>query len=217
MQENSLSATEFTDRFLERKNAERYRDRYRSGRHARINELEQNSLRKLLSGLGNLDVALDLPSGTGRLAGVLGEYADRVILADTSPVMLEFARANLGDAAEYLRTNAEAIGLPAESVDLVFCHRLLNHVPDPGVRARIMTELARVSRRYVVVSCYPPGLRTRFKVFIRTLFGSTSSRRERGSLDEYIELAVAAGLRLAGRSRFRRPPYTAEFVLFERS
>lgn len=216
MHNENRSGAEFVDRFMDRKAAERYRDRYRSGRHARINQIEQQSLRSLLDGLKKLEVAMDLPCGTGRLAKVLGEYAGRVVLADTSPLMLELAREELGEAAEYIQTNAEAINLPAGSVDLVFCHRLLNHVPDLAARARIMAELARVSRHYVVISCYPPGLRTRFKMLIRGLFGSTAKQRERGSVDEYIALAQTAGLRLAKRSRFRRPPYTAEFVLFER-
>jgi ubiquinone/menaquinone biosynthesis C-methylase UbiE len=215
MKQPQPGGVEFVERFMDRRAAERYRDRYRSGRHARVNQMEQTALRELLRPVGRLNAAMDLPCGTGRLAAVLRETADRIILADSSPIMLELAREEAGEAAEYLQTNAEQIDLPTGSVDLVFCHRLLNHIPDSEARARIVKELARISRKYVAISCYPPGLRTRFKTLVRKLVGAAASANKQASLDEYITLAAAAGLKPAGRTVFRRPPYQAQFVLFE--
>ncbi len=208
---------EFVERFLDRKTAERYRDRYHSGRHARVNERERACLRELLGGLGRLEVSLDLPSGTGRLADILAAASQRVILADSSPLMLEIAKEEMGETpADYLQTNAERIDLPTGSVDLILCHRLLSHVPDPDSRARIMQELARVTRRYLVISCYPPGVRTRVKVCFRRLFSGGRRVKTPATLKEYLSLAGACGLRLVGRHALRRVPFRAEFVVFER-
>ena len=78
----------FHARFLTRAQALQYRDRYITGRRARIDRMEREALRRLLAGIGPLAAALDLPSGSGRLSPVLAEFAGRVVLADASPEML---------------------------------------------------------------------------------------------------------------------------------
>ena len=185
MDNQAPQQAEFVERFMDRKAVQRYRDRYHTGRHARVNQMERAALQHLLSGLGRLEVAADLPSGVGRLGDVLAQVADRVILADSSPIMLEIAKKDLGEGKyQYLQTNAEQIDLPTAGVDLVFCHRLLNHIPDPEGRARIVKELARISRRYVVISCYPPSIRTRIKLAVRRLIGSSKPARQPASIRE---------------------------------
>lgn len=207
---------EFVTRFMDRRRAERYRDRYRTGRHARINEREHAALRELLNGRGRFEVALDLPCGAGRLADVLTERSDRVILADSSQLMLDIAREDLGEAKySYLQTNAESIDMPDASVDLVFCHRLLNHVNDADSRARMVMELARVTRRYLAFSCYPPGIRTRLKNLLRR-FVPGRPAQSTPTLREYLHLAAHSGLRPVRREVVRRLPFAAELVLLEK-
>jgi ubiquinone/menaquinone biosynthesis C-methylase UbiE len=209
---------EFVDRFMQRQAAERYRDRYRSGRHAKVNQRERACLHQLVAGLGPLEVSLDLPCGTGRLADILAKASRKVILADSSPLMLELAKEELGETpAEYLQTNAERIDLPTGSVDLILCHRLLSHIPAAEVRARIMKELARVTRRYLVISCYPPGIRTRIKGLLRRVFPGSRSAKQPATLKEYLDLANAVGLRLVGRHTLRPAPFRADFVVFEKA
>ena len=152
----------FDERFSTRAQAERYRDRYRTGRHARTDQREHEALRRLLAGVERVPAALDLPCGVGRFSSLLAEHADRIVMADSSPIMLELAREELPDLpAEYLCTCAEDIDLTDESVDLVFSHRFLTHIDDADLRRRILVELSRVSRRYLVLSFYPPSLRNR--------------------------------------------------------
>ena len=124
-----------------RAQAERYRDRFRGQRRSRVDRLETTAVRELLGALDKLSTALDLPAGTGRLASLLADVAERVILADVSSAMLEVAREGLSNLpVEYVQTDAKAIALADGSVDLVFCHRLLNHVRDAGIRACILRE-----------------------------------------------------------------------------
>lgn len=86
-------------------------------------------------------VALDLPTGTGRMIPVLRPIVSRIIAADASESMLALARAHAAD--DYLLADAGALPLPAASADLVVCSRFFFHVADPG---RYLAEAARVLR-----------------------------------------------------------------------
>lgn len=100
-------------------------------------------------------------------------------------------------------------------VDVVFCHGLLNHLPMPEDRRRVLRQFAGITRRYVVVSCLtlPRALR-----LLRRLGDWI---RGRTSLDSHVEeedllrQANEAGLRLASRVCIRRFPALSEFLILE--
>lgn len=207
----------FDERFATRAQAERYRDRYKTGRRAWMDQLEHAALRELLDGVGRLSVALDLPSGVGRFSPVLAEVADHVILADSSAAMLEVAREEVPDLnAEYLETDALGIELPDGSVDLVFSHRFLNHIQSAPARAQILSELARVARRYVILSYYAPSFRGRWRMAIRRVLGAGEPHERPTTMREFVDAMSAAELRLRRRKVLRRFPLAAMFLLFER-
>lgn len=217
MQQQVPDTAVFDKRFATRAQAERYRDRYKTGRRARMDRLEHTALRALLDGIGRLSVALDLPSGVGRFSPVLAEVADRVILADSSAAMLEVAREDaLHPNLEYLQTDALDVRLPDRSVDLVFCHRLLNHIPSAPARARVLREVARVTRRYVVLSYYAPSFRGRLRMAIRRVLGTAQPHERPTTMREFVDAMSAAKLRLWRREILRRFPLAAMFLLFER-
>ncbi|HWL93889.1 MAG TPA: class I SAM-dependent methyltransferase [Phycisphaerae bacterium] len=207
----------FAARFQTREQVVHYRDRYISGRRVKTHERETAALRKLLSTLPRMSAALDIPSGTGRMFGVLAERCDRVILADSSPAMLDVARDDLaGLSAEVLNTSAERISLPDKSVDLIFCHRLLPHVYSAAARGKMLAEFGRVTRKYVILSFHPPGLRRRLRwTFQSRRNGNTPSDQLR-SRRQLAREASAAGLRQVASQRLRRFP-AAAFLLFERT
>jgi SAM-dependent methyltransferase len=207
----------FHARFLTRAQALHYRDRYVTGRRARIDGLERAALRRLLRGIGPLAAALDLPSGTGRLSPVLGEFASRVVLADASPEMLQLAREDLPTlSADYVLTDAERIDLPDGSVDLAFSHRFLHHIHTAATRMRIFRELARVSRRYVVLSYYTPGFRDRFRWWKRRLLSPAKAGDRPALRRQFLDEVAAAGFKLRRTETLRRFPLRAMFCLFER-
>jgi len=208
----------FDQRFSNRAQAERYRDRYKTGRRAETDQLERAALRELLGGIGRVAVAMDLPSGTGRLSPVLAETADRVILADSSPAMLDVAREDHRDLpADYLQTDAQNVKLSDRSVDLVFCHRFLHHIDSASLRASILGELARVTRRYVLLSYYPPGWRSRWRWFIRSALGRVRPIDQLATMEQFFQETSAAGLRPVRRIPMRRFRATGVFCLFERA
>jgi len=207
----------FDHRFSNRAQAERYRDRYKTGHRVETDRREREALRELLSGVGRLAVALDLPCGTGRLSPVLAETADRVILADSSPAMLDVAREDHPDLpADYLQTDAQNVKLSDRSVDLVFCHRFLHHIDSALLRTSILSELVRVTRRYVLLSYYPPGWRSRWRWFIRTVLGRVRAVDQLATMEQFFEETAAAGLRPVRRIPMRRFRATGVFCLFER-
>ncbi|MBN8726641.1 MAG: FkbM family methyltransferase [Xanthomonadales bacterium] len=79
-------------------------------------------------------LALDFGSGAGRLSRALAAHFGRVIGLDVSPSMVEVARRLNGDLANLeFRENASAglDGIADASVDFVFSHIVLQHIPAP--------------------------------------------------------------------------------------
>jgi len=207
----------FDARFLSREQAERYRDRYKTGRRAKTHAREQAALRRLLKGVGPLSKVLDLPAGTGRFAALLAQHSENLILADSSPSMLDVARDDLAAlGAAYLHTAAERIELPDGAVDLVFCHRLLPHIYDAALRQRMLGEFQRVTRKYVLLSFYPAGLRSRVRWWLHCRRGGADRRDQLSSLAQCVDEAAACGLRVTRSEPLRRFP-AAAFLLFERA
>jgi SAM-dependent methyltransferase len=86
--------------------------------------------------------ALDAACGTGRYAAYLAERGHRVVGVDSSPDMLERARARV-PSGEFRLGDVRALALPDNSVDLVVSALALSHVPALGP---VMAEFARVLR-----------------------------------------------------------------------
>ncbi|HEY3245277.1 MAG TPA: class I SAM-dependent methyltransferase [Phycisphaerae bacterium] len=216
MSEPAADVSVFRARFTTRQQAERYRDRFASGSRARKDHLEREVLRKLLAVLGPLESALDLPSGAGRLSTVLAEFAPWVIQADASLPMLQIAREDHPHLRSYyVQADAAAIGLADRSVDLVFCHRMLHHIHDPATRARMFAELARVARRYVLLSFYPPGYRDRLRWLASALHGASNRRPRPATRQQFLGDAASVGLRLIQSPPRSRVRGADAFHLFE--
>lgn len=209
------SAATFAARFETREQVLHYRDRYLTGRRRRNNVREHAALRALLEGIPRLGVALDIPSGTGRMYRALADRADKVILADSSVVTIEVAREDLaGAAADFLVTRAEAIELPDRSVDLVFSHRLLSHIHDRSHRIRMLCEFSRVSRRYLVLSFHRPGARRRLRWLLRCALGRAEFSDQLRSRRQLLDEAAVAGYHCVASKRLRCFPQS-DFLLFE--
>lgn len=211
-------SVQFQTRFHQRQQAIRYRDRFRpGGKREQMHHKEVAILRNLLAKAGTLEVAMDLPAGTGRLTPILAEFASRVILADASDVMLEIAKEdNPTLPATFLVTSAEKIDLPAGAVDLLFCHRFLHHINQPELRQRIFCEMARVSRRYVIVSYYAAGFRSRIKWRLKNLLGLAGRDSKPATREQFFAEATSAGLKVAAQETLRKVPL-GMFCLFEKT
>ncbi len=117
------------------------------------------AIQKALSQTTGVRTILDLPCGTGRFTGALARHGYEVVGSDISLEMLQKAaslsQAEVADRAGpsirgYVQANAEHLPLRDASLDCVVCIRFMMHV-DPATRVRMLSEFARVSRRWVVV------------------------------------------------------------------
>jgi len=100
-------------------------------------------------------------------------------------------------------------------VDLVFCHRFLRHIKQLDLRTRIFAELARVSRRYVIVSYYEAGFRSRIKWQLKNLVGLAGRDSKPVTMEQFLHEAEGAGLQLVAEQTLRKIP-RGMFCLFEK-
>lgn len=147
----------------DRHHAEHYYNKHRDGLARRVSNWRDMQLaRKALAIAGDPTLVLDLPCGAGRFWPVLSAHPDRVIIAaDNSADMLEVARTTqppqIVSRVRTMQTSAFGIDLPAESVDNIFCMRLLHHVGESANRLAILREFHRVSRDSVILSLWVDG------------------------------------------------------------
>jgi len=105
---------------------------------------------------------LDLPCGTGRLFPWLSHQQLQFVGADISLEMMyaawrkDGATNGNGVPLVLVQCDGESLPLKSQSLDAVFSIRFMFHVPRE-VRIRILQEMARVSRRWLIVDfrhCY---------------------------------------------------------------
>jgi ubiquinone/menaquinone biosynthesis C-methylase UbiE len=136
------------------------------------------------------DTCVDVGCGTGtmtrRLADLAGDgSAGRVLGVEPNAVLEQIAAqraAAAGSPARFCRGLATALPLPDVAVDVVWCERVLQHVPDPSAA---IAEIARVLR---------PGGRA-------LLLDSDHESR----VDSDMDPAVAHALTLAYMSQLANP------------
>jgi SAM-dependent methyltransferase len=196
-----------------------YDTKYERQLHKRIsNWREKRLLGALLQETGRHERLLDVPSGAGRLSGLLALRAEKVYEVDHSREMLKLCRRN---AAGYEPRLAEAsvFQLPFKdgAFDLVVSIRLSHHIPARDGRLDHLRELFRASRRYVLVTFFgEESLKNRMRNLWRRL-GSGKRAKYALSLREVEALAREHGFRIV-RARRLSPVFSGHvFTLLERS
>jgi len=120
----------------------------------RRNARKWRAIQRALEKTTGVRSVLDLPCGTGRFTGDLAGSGLNVIGGDISLQMMREAAVSrrLEDACilGYVQADAEALPFPEEFVDCVVSIRFMFHV-DPVTRRRILREMGRISRRWLVV------------------------------------------------------------------
>ncbi|MHC4379569.1 MAG: class I SAM-dependent methyltransferase [Planctomycetota bacterium] len=142
----------------------------RSARARRTNAKELRIVRGFLESVveqhGPIVRILDLPCGTGRFRDTLKTHCHELLSMDASREMWAAA-----PPASGMQGSAHAIPLEDACVGAILCSRLLHHFEHPEQRVGILQELARVSRRWVILSYFDAAnfqawrnrLRGRFK------------------------------------------------------
>ncbi|MEX2526701.1 MAG: class I SAM-dependent methyltransferase [Gemmatimonadota bacterium] len=153
-----LSGDKYQEEYQDVAEARKYNEAYQKRPTKRWStNREHRLLRQLLGSQPRSEVLLDLPSGGGRLSPVLEEYADVLVEADIGLGQLHYARRNHpADQNDRVWMTASGYHIPFQdgSVDGVVCCRLCHHLPTPEERERLLSELLRVSRRFVIMTYF---------------------------------------------------------------
>jgi ubiquinone/menaquinone biosynthesis C-methylase UbiE len=113
---------------------------------------------QLLPALLDPEVAVgDLGCGSGRLAATIAPYARSVVAVDSSPEMLEVARARLAGFGnvEIKQGRIEELPLASGSLDVALVVHLLHHVDDPSAALAEVARVVRPGGRVVVADVLP--------------------------------------------------------------
>jgi ubiquinone/menaquinone biosynthesis C-methylase UbiE/DNA-binding transcriptional ArsR family regulator len=99
----------------------------------------------------------DLGCGSGRIAATVAPYARSVVAVDSSPEMLEVARARLAGFGnvEVVQGRIEELPLAPASLDLALVVHLLHHVADPTAALAEVARVLRPGGRVVVADVLP--------------------------------------------------------------
>ena len=194
------SADEALDRFNTAQAAAKYtRGLTDTPSHKR----EMRCIRAALRGVPSGARVLDLPCGTGRLLPELSGMGFVVTEADSSPHMIDQARAfavargvKVPDE-RFVVASVFETGFSADQFDATVCNRLFHHFFESDVRQRALRELRRITRGTIVVSFFSS------RSFLGTLFGVRDRLRSRRATDRvpispstFARDAEAAGLKV---------------------
>jgi len=175
------------ERYGTRDGAVAYRRKHEESWIRRVaSRRERALLRRMLARVEPIESILDCPCGAGRFLPDVAACAGRFLAFDRSPEMARVARGGTG-SGQYATSDAVAIPLADNAVDVVINMRLLHHIQGSEDRTRILAEAARVARKAVIVSFADAD----------TWKGRhTKSRRRPISRDALAGEATAAGLLL---------------------
>lgn len=148
------------DRYNSPQGAKSYRGKFARHWNERLNNVrEQHLLQRLLNGLAHSERALDMPCGYGRLCPAVQTSASKVVESDWSFYLLREAQENLAQTAAqpplgFVRVTAMNLPYADQAFGLVLSVRLSHHIPTQEERMLHVSELMRVSSRYVVFTYF---------------------------------------------------------------
>ena len=152
----------FSDKY-DQEHSQQYLEKHQKGLARKLsNYRDQQLARRALALADQPNLVLDLPCGAGRFWSTLAEQPNRIILAaDNSADMLATAMAaqpkQITKHVRTLQTSAFDINLPDNSVDSIFCMRLLHHIEESEHRLALLKEFHRTTRDSVIISLWVDG------------------------------------------------------------
>lgn len=151
------TSCEYQNQYQDLAAAERYNKAYSNKTEKRWStRRELRLLERLLGTQPHSEILLNIPCGGGRLSDRIAIATDRLIEADTAIGQLLYARQNspLGEPRLWMTASAFHIPFKNYSVYGAVCTRLCHHLPTADERERLVAELLRVARRFVIMTFF---------------------------------------------------------------
>ena len=141
-------------------------------------------------------LALDAACGTGRHTRRLVELGHRVIGVDTTPEMLERARAAV-PGAELARGDLVHLPLQTASMDLAVCSLALDHAPELLSPVRELARVVRPGGRVVISDVHPVMSALGAAAYFQAADGSSAFiRNHRHPHSAYLDAFADCGLQV---------------------
>ncbi|WP_165555962.1 methyltransferase domain-containing protein [Kribbella pittospori] len=170
-----------------------------------VKTLKTWALRKLAPAVG--ETAVDVGSGTGEdvvaFAELVGPDGHAIGVEPSPGLRTEATRRSAGVQVEYVDGHAEALPFGDESVDVLRCERVLQHVDNPTAVVKEMTRVLRPGGRIALIDtdwataiihpADPDVLQRMVGYFLSESANPFSGRQLRGLLAE-------AGLEITGET-----------------
>jgi ubiquinone/menaquinone biosynthesis C-methylase UbiE len=161
-----------------------------------------------------IETVLELACGTGRISEFLATRRYRLTCGDISDEMLRMAQARLTSAGAvnvaFSKLDIYDINQANASFDCVTAFRLFQHLTSEQ-RAKALREMARVSRRFILVNVMYTSAYYGVVRSIRRALGRYTTRYT-SSQDETDRELAYAGLRIV-KSIFTQPAFNGNRVL----
>lgn len=177
-----------------------YATRFERGPRRRIDRREQHAVRRVFSRLTDCRNVLDVPCGAGRFLANLAQEEREVVEMDSAVEVLELARRcaeRLRVRARFVHGDAAHLPITDESVDAVFCNRLLHHITVAVERAVFLSEFHRVCRRWVVVSFFDYLAFGRLRRWLKALKGRKVDYTGQPTLAQFRDEVTRSGFRVS--------------------
>ncbi len=148
--------------------------------------------------------------GTGRFIPKLTEKGYRVIASDISPQMIDYARSKLADCRDIISfeiDDMEKLKYEDKSFDCTLLIRFMHLVEDEEIRVKILKELKRVTKDWLIVTFHHKYTLRCFSRMLRgkKLYGKLSA-------GEVKRTVKKAGFKLV-RIFASNPPFSHNWVL----
>lgn len=117
---------------------------------------EFHLLQKLLGSQEHCRTILDLPCGGGRLSPQIAPHTDLLIEADIAEGQVLYGSRNVSLPTPQIWMTASAFHIPFSdaSIDAVVSCRLCHHLPTADERDRLVCELLRVAKKFVIMTFF---------------------------------------------------------------
>lgn len=187
--------------------AAEYNQKYRRERFKRLTtRRESRILRRLLGLEPRSSTLLDLPCGGGRLSAQIAPAADLLVEADIALGQVLYGRQNVVDGVPRFWMTASAFHIPLQdaSIDGAVCIRLCHHLPTEEERERLVRELLRVTRRFVIMTFFDYSSPKNILRRARRAFGIDDKRPKNA-----MTVARVAALAREGGAELVACPYLA--------